>query len=220
MTPVQASEFLDPAKASARFAAWFAEEHARRPRITRLLDEYCELLVDLGIPLDRVSVHTQVLHPELVASGCLWLSDTHASVETGFVHGTNQTERYLVSPLRRVFEAGDSFTCPIDPSESQPAYPILADLAHQGFTEYSVFSMPFSTGLNHALACSTRAPGGFTQDAREAIAASVPFFAARLELGQTHRTARALLETYLGRHTGGEVLKGTIKRGDVQRVAP
>ncbi len=46
------------------------------------------------------------------------------------------------------------------------------------------------------------------------LVATVKVLARLLEVHTVRRTAKTLLDTYLGRHTGERVLRGLVKRGD------
>ena len=78
--------------------------------------------------------------------------------------------------------------------------------------------MPFSTGRINAIGFSTRIPDGFSETDIELIDDVLPALGAVLELRHLLRTARGLLDAYVGPRTGRKILNGTVKRGDGDEI--
>ena len=72
----------------------------------------------------------------------------------------------------------------------------------EGVTDYVAQPLDFINGEIHAASYTTRQQGGFTDAEMDALT----------------RTARNLLDAYLGHQSGEKVLKGQIQRGDGQDV--
>jgi adenylate cyclase len=64
-----------------------------------------------------------------------------------------------------------------------------------------------------AISLTTRRPEGFAERDIAAFESLLPAFAALIELIETRRTARLLLDTYVGPDAGSQVLAGDIQRG-------
>jgi adenylate cyclase len=199
-------------------ADWLVEMRRRRQRTTILFDGFCRCLLEMGIPVDRVTLHLPQLHPQIRARTYLWERESGGAVETGWQHGTETSSIYLDSPIRMVFETQEMIHCPIDPKADDQAFPVLTDLAARGYRDYAVFPLVFSEGLPNSLTIATFGEDGFSKADFTVMESAIPYLAVLLELNHVHRMARDLLATYLGRQTGGEVLNGTIKRGDVRRI--
>ncbi|MDA0703237.1 MAG: adenylate/guanylate cyclase domain-containing protein [Proteobacteria bacterium] len=101
----------------------------------------------------------------------------------------------------------------LEPPANLAEFPILADLAAEGLTDYVAHPIEFSAERRNAVTWATDRPGGFTADEVDLLADIVPILSTILEAQSTRRTAAALLDTYLGRDPGGRVLDGTIVRG-------
>ena len=97
-------------------------------------------------------------------------------------------------------------------------FAILDDLRRDGFTDYIVHAVPFADGSHKALSLATRRAGGFTDDEIALFAAMIPAVAFNLEVQALRRTARTLLDTYVGRQSGGRVLEGQIQRGSGETI--
>src|SRR5208283_2984351 len=98
------------------------------------------------------------------------------------------------------------------PAEQQE-FPILTELRRAGVTDYVVLPVPFSDGTNKALSLATTRAGEFSDDEIALFTAMTPAVAVNLEIQALRNMARTLLDTYVGRQSGGRVLAGQIRRG-------
>ena len=197
---------------------WLVEMRRKRQRATILFDGFCRRLLDLGLPVDRASLHLPQLHPQIRARTYVWERESGGAVETGWQHGTESSSIYLDSPIRVVFETRQTLHCPIEPEAQTYEFPVLRDLARRGYRDYVAFPIVFSEGMTNTLTVATFRKTGLDAQDMDVVETAIPYLAVLLELNHVYRTARDLLATYLGRQTGGEVLNGTIKRGDVRRI--
>ena len=72
----------------------------------------------------------------------------------------------------------------------------------------------FSDGRINAITIATDRQGGFATAELQCVAEVMPVLARLMEVHAVRRTAKTILETYLGRLTGERVLNGLIHRGD------
>lgn len=184
-------------------------------RTPLLYSQFCHGLRRLGIPLDRSNLHMPQLHPQILARSFLWLADSGGAIETGRRHGLETEKFYLDSPIRRIYEGASIIRRRIEDPEAPREFPILEDLAQQGYTDYCLLPLAFSTGGRpNALGFATKREGGLSALDMAFIDEVLPAFGAVLELRHQRQTAETLLTTYVGRSTGERVLSGAIKRGD------
>jgi adenylate cyclase len=194
---------------------WLLAERIGLAHSPELFSRFCERLGGTGVPLDRATIHIPQLHPQLRARSMLWTSDGAEVVETGRAHGIEIREDYLVSPVRRIFDGGPAIRRLIGAPDSVLDFPILEEVRAQGCTDYTIWPLPFSSGgLVNAISFATKRPGGFAEQDLATIEAALPAFGAVMEMAHLRRTARTLLETYLGPTSGERVLSGAVKRGD------
>src|SRR3546814_1189382 len=78
--------------------------------------------------------------------------------------------------------------------------------------------MRFSNGRINVLTLACERPGGFNTRELGWVHEALPILSRLLEVHALHRTARSLLDTYLGAHTGQRVLNGLVKRGDGEDI--
>ncbi len=190
---------------------WLMTEGLRITDAKSFLERFAACLTTAGVDVCRITTGVPVLHPQLFSTSALWR------------HGQGVTERrYRVdpsqdailanSPIRAAYE-GRSFRSRLTKPAEAEEFPILDELRRGGMTDYLVLPVPFSDGTNKALSLATARSGGFTDDEMALFAAMTPAVAVNLEIQALRAMARTLLDTYVGRQSGGRVLAGQIRRG-------
>jgi adenylate cyclase len=189
---------------------------SRRPRDV-LLDT-CRRTVAAGLPLSRVGVFVRTLHPNLLGRAFIWQADKGAVEMTEAGHDLLESEAFLKSPIRVVFNEHVEVrrrladpACPID-------FPILEELRRDGSTDFIAAPLRFVDGEVHAASFATRRPGGFRDDELAALRRLLAPFTRMVEIYGYMQKARNILDAYLGSSAGEKVLAGQIKRGDSQDI--
>ena len=180
---------------------------------TRYLSDYAESLMQVGIPVERISLHVRQLHPLFAARTLLWLKESRGTVNVDRAHGVQNTDMFLRSPVKPIYEGGQAIRRRLHDADCPFDYPVLEDLKAQGFTDYTIRPLHYTDRRAMAIGLSTKASGGFSDLHVAAIDETLPAFAAVLELHEQRRTARLLLDTYVGPNAGSRVLGGAIRRG-------
>ncbi len=217
-TPITGDPRLDTAAEAQSRAAplrdWLMDARLRGLRAPELFGEFCTALRAAGLPMARVTLHMPQLHPLLLARTLHWDSDENTAIEIDREHGVELTAGYLNSPLRVVYEDGKVIRRKLEDPDCPLDYPILDDLRCEGFSDYLIEPLPFSTQRMNAISFASRAPGGFSDLDIATLRRTLPVFGAVIEIRHVYRTSAQLMETYLGHRSGQRVLSGTIKRGD------
>jgi adenylate cyclase len=189
---------------------------SRRPRDV-LLDT-CRRTVAAGLPLSRVGVFVRTLHPNLLGRAFIWQADKGAVEITEAGHDLLESEAFLKSPIRVVFNEHVEVrrrladpACPID-------FPILEDLRRDGTTDFVAAPLRFVDGEVHAASFATRRPGGFRDEELAALRRLLAPFTRMVEIYGYMQKARNILDAYLGPSAGEKVLAGQIKRGDSEDI--
>lgn len=178
-----------------------------------LIGEFCRRMVAAGVPLARQTVGLGVLHPKYVFRSFYWHRDRAAVEVIEREHGTERSTAYLDSPVHRIVEGGeDLLRFVIEGRQAPWPHPILAELAEQGMTDYVLAALRFGGGNRHMASFATDRPGGFAAADFGVIELVLPALGAALEGMMLRRTARTVLDTYVGRRTGGHILDGGIRR--------
>lgn len=197
---------------------WLLAMRLRQNRITLLFDGFLRQLNNVGLPIDRSTLHLPQLHPQIRARTVLWEAEAGGAMEIPRVHGVEQSDLFLKSPVRLIFEGAPPIRrrlawpdCPLD-------FPITEELKRAGYTDYAARPLPFSTRYINTLTLASKRAEGFNDLDVATVEAAMPLFGVLLELRNVYRTAGTLMETYLGARSGRRVLAGTIQRGHVERI--
>ena len=213
-----AADPRSPAEVERRAApivAWLlGEERVKPSRMAALLDSYARCAVEAGLPLARMSLHVRQLHPQLAMRSLVWDLEAGGSVELGHKDSARNVELYLASPVKPIFEGGPGIRRRLADADCPLDFPILRDLKERGLTDYVIRPLIFWGGQSNAISIATGDAGRFTDLDIAVLDATLPAFAAVLELQHLQRTARDLLSTYVGRNAGERVFNGAIRRGE------
>jgi adenylate cyclase len=179
---------------------------------SRFLEAFALRLRDSGIDVSRVTTGVPMLHPLIYSFSNRWELGT-GTYERLFRADADALRNLENSPIKIVYAGSGPVRCrPMAPS-TDCKFPILADLRRDGVTDYIAFPLPFADGSSKALTLATTRAGGFTEAEIAVFDAMIPAFSFNVEVQALRRTARTLLDTYVGRQSGSRVLDGQIRRG-------
>lgn len=212
-------------KSFAEIALWIIEAGNQGRSERGLTRGLATRLVKAGIPIDRVTMGSEVLDPIFRSRNYTWTPE--ADVEHGrFEHGLRLDRAYLNSPFKYVLENHlTSFRVRLaDPFADQ--FPILVDLRGRGLVDYYVRVSQFGeSGRTNDVSIdgmlstfSTRRPEGFTDEDIAFIDAILPAFALAFHARLTERILGRTLSTYLGKMPAERVLQGNILRGETETL--
>ncbi len=201
-------------RAAPIVAALMEDERRAAARMAPLFGSYMERLRDAGLPVTRGSLHIRQLHPQLAARSLVWTQETGETTELGHAYSIQSQENYLASPIRAIRDGGGPIRRRLERAGRAVEFPILEELESRGYTDYTMRPLVFSGGNRNAISLAADRPGGFSDPDLAVLDATLPAFAAVAELQQLRRTARDLLNTYVGPNTGERIFSGAVKRGD------
>lgn len=182
----------------------------------QLMADLGDRLVAAGLPLWRVGVFVQTLHPEIFGRNFIWRPGQEVTVGSA-PYGIQDSEEFLASPLRRLYNEGQEVRYRLDAPESR-AFPFFDDMRAEGVTDYIAIPLHFLDGAIHGSSWTTRHPQGFTDDAIHALRVVVPPLTRLVEVIGLRRIASTLLDTYVGSRAGGRILAGQIRRGHAESM--
>lgn len=182
-----------------------------------ILNGLCSRLVQEGLPIDRAAVFVKTLHPTVMGRRFLWERD--GEVETSEApYDVLLTTDYRQSPAAYVINTGEPIRCRLAQGDDRRDFQILHDLACEGFTDYAIEPLTFTTGDHHAVSWTTRRTGGFADADYAALGAVTAPLARIAEIYALRRIAGNLLNAYIGRDAGERILSGSIRRGDIDPI--
>ncbi|MBT6277775.1 MAG: adenylate/guanylate cyclase domain-containing protein [Chromatiales bacterium] len=182
----------------------------------KLVGEIFDRLVVAGMPLNRVSVFMRTLHPQYFGFVIRW-DEGQTSLLRG-EYRVLDTDEYLDSPMHRILQGERVIRRPLHRADCPRDFPVLDDLAEEGFTDYVLAELVFSTGVRNGVSLSSRHKSGFSDHDIAEVQTLLHLFALIMENHTNRGIAVNLLDTYLGTISDNRVLDGKVRRGDGDRI--
>jgi len=199
-----------------QIARWILGEGPHIDSDVELFDELCWRLLGDGVPLWRATLYMGTLHPLIRGVGVRWLRELKIIEDFRILHGSEQTDEYLRSPIRATIERGTPFRRGLIEEEHQ--YPLLAKLRTKGATDYFALALNRTFRRFPVVTWSTDRPGGFSDADIAALEDINPALAAIIDTRTVRRISANLLDTYFGAQAGRRILAGQIRRAEGERL--
>jgi adenylate cyclase len=205
---------------------WLVDQALSEPDIVAMFEGLCHRLHAVGVPVARARLTWPTLHPLFQAETILWSRGKETEFEQ-FRHQETESEAWLRSPMKYMFDNDVSILRrKLEGTDKILDFPILAEIAEQGMTDYLIIRTALSVKNQYAatgqigilVTWAADRPGGFTNEELEALQKIQRRFAVACKTVIQARIARNITETYLGKEAGGRVLAGSIRRGDGQET--
>jgi adenylate cyclase len=206
-----------PARDIRAVADWLIDGARSAPLPQDVLAQMCERLVACGVPLWRVAVFVRTLHPQVMGRRFVWRPGAEVEISEAPFE-VIETAEYRDSTITRVYRTGKAIRRNLADPDYVVDFPVLADLRAQGVTDYLALPLIFTDGAVHAVTCTTREQGGFTDAQIAGLEAIMTPLARVAEIWAWRRTASTLLDTYVGHDAGERILAGHIRRGDIEEI--
>ncbi|MFT5487116.1 MAG: adenylate cyclase [Paracoccaceae bacterium] len=210
---------------------WILEQGLREATCDEIVQGMGRRLLAGGIPLYRLSVGSMILHPVFGAMSSIWDADNDQIQTNMAPRELLATEEFQTAPFFHLpSQKISSLRQRLDQGPADPEFPIYDQLRAAGVTEYLAFSHSYGrtnevkwadlpAGMEGIqVAYATRRIGGFAEHEVDYLNALSFPLALALKTRTTHDLSNALLDTYLGRYSGGHVLDGLIERGDGRSI--
>ena len=178
-----------------------------------IIDGICSALVAAGLPIDRFALFIYTLDPNIVGRRFTWTPDKGTMVSEGKM-GLFSTDEYTVNPLPTVIAKQISIRRRLTDPQCPRDYKIVDELIADGFTDYLVQPLIYTTGETNAASWSSKAPAGFSDEAVDVLFRVNKPLARLTETYLLRLNAATILSAYTGRNSGDQILKGMVHRGD------
>jgi adenylate cyclase len=196
---------------------WLLRDATREKDMLELLESFIWRLVGAGVPLERVSLHVGTLHPQLIGFAWNWNKADGLCDEVKVAAAATESSSYRSNPLYRVFEFGEEIVRRPQTPSAIAEFPIMAELADGGITEY--VALPLSgSGYRNAITLATKRREGFSVSEIEQLKHVLNLFALLVERYSALRISENALRAYLGASAAVQVLGGSIKRGSGEAI--
>jgi adenylate cyclase len=201
---------------------WLMQQALHEPSIEEVVRGTALRVDAAGIPLLRLHISFNLLHPLYQAMGLTWQRGDELKVDHFPYRDPSTNAPWQSSPFVPMIRQGlGALRRRLVGPEAQLDFPILKDLAAEGATDYFAFAVAFGDaaagrGVTNGLVGSwvTDRPGGFTDSDIRALIRVQRRLAVACRMNIRGALADNVVKTYLGRDAGRRVLSGQIKRGD------
>jgi adenylate cyclase len=198
-------------------AEWLIDGGRSASEADEVLAELCARLTSCGIPLWRVAVFVQTLHPQIMGRAFFWRPEHGVEVNDAS-YSMLESDDFRDSPVAEVHAAVRTLRWRLSDPDCPLHFRLLRRLREEGATDYLAAPLIFTDGAVHVASWTTRQPGGFTPDQLAGIEAIIRPLARVAEVRALRRTAANLLDTYVGNHAGARILAGHIRLGDTEAI--
>lgn len=192
---------------------WLLGDALLENDILALFEALCWRLAVAGLGVDRASLHTGTLDPQVIGYGWNWSRLDGFCDEIRVAPEAVDHDSYRQTPLRRVIEGGERFRASLADPATLSTYPFLRDLSAQGLTDYVAVPIGEGRGRHEAMTAATLRPGGFAPEALGTLARLTRIFALHVARHIALRVSADVVRTYLGEEPGRRILDGSIRRG-------
>jgi adenylate cyclase len=216
------------------FQVWGIREGLRGTEPKVLFADLCRRLVAVQVPVWRAFAGLRTLHPQWAGHGYTWWRDGTDVEPQQFPRGEHYEQLisssvfgYLRRNATAIAPGGDPCAClrrRLVGSEARPDFPLLAELAADGGTDYFAGLVrpggeEASYGGGIGLSFATDRPHGFSDDDLSILTSVLPVTALAMTTYAGHAIASGLLSAYLGHDAGRRVRKGAVERGSVETIS-
>jgi adenylate cyclase len=210
----------------AKLASWLAKVGLEGRTETLLVEGFCQRAVAAGLPLARLIVFIDTLHPIHEGRAFRWEREKPEATLTEYGRSTEgeAAERWRTSPWFHILADGESMMRWRIAPEGDVQFPMFSELRTASITDFVATVNRFADdGAIGEMDCfysawMTDRAGGFADGEIAALKRLTPFLGLAIKSASLARIAETLVETYLGRDAGRRVLQGRIARGVADRI--
>lgn len=175
-------------------------------------------LSDSPLRAARLFVSMRALHPVFRARTYLWEQDIGHVRTTEWRHGLENRPGYYDSPDHLVHRTGSELRVRRPGMSCEHACDLYGMLRAQGYTDYLIVPLRLGGGTINTLSIATREPDGFRDRDLNWFRESAALFTIILERHAALEALDAVLDAYLGRGVGQQILRGQIRAGDGELI--
>jgi adenylate cyclase len=187
------------------------------PTPAAFIEKLMNRALQAGIPLWRVYIGLQLIHPQMQAMGFMWRRGEKVQ-QIARAYGIQFTPSYIGSPMQEVREQGRPVRYRMN-DVGEDHHVTLRDVKADGGTDY--FATPMSIrrdGPAPVVTFATDSRTGFSDDDITDLSRLVDMMGAVIEMHIERSIAETVANTYLGRQIGQRILNGAIRRGEGEEI--
>ncbi|WP_169546055.1 adenylate/guanylate cyclase domain-containing protein [Sneathiella aquimaris] len=197
---------------------WLLTEGRLIPEVLDFIEQLCERINQSGISLSRLRIGVRTIHPQNDIWAYTWTDEDKKAKIWGAAHGIRSTDSYFGSPAEYVHSQNKPFRKTLTDLDPDKDHPVLFEQRDAGQTDYIMFPMPFMDRSKALISYVTADPAGFSNENLTELGRLIDYIAPIMEIHSTREVAITLLNTYLGRRSGKQVMNGQIQRGTGETI--
>jgi len=187
------------------------------PTPTAFIEKLMKHVLQAGIPVWRVYIGLQLIHPQLQAMGYMWKRGEPVQA-IARAWGIQFTPSYIGSPVQEAREQGRSVRHKLA-GLSEHDHIVLHELKAAGATDYYVLPMHIRReGPLPVVSFATDSRSGFSDEDIDDLTRLVDMMGAVVEMHIERNVAEVVANTYLGPVVGERILHGAIRRGEGEEI--
>ncbi|MEM9223166.1 MAG: adenylate/guanylate cyclase domain-containing protein [Pseudomonadota bacterium] len=179
-----------------------------------------------GLSVDRLLIGWRLLNPLYSSHTILWTPEEGIASELFRHSEAVNNPNYESSPIKAVLLSSEmSIRRRLSGANAPFDFPMLEDLAEQGFTDYYIVKVGFGAeiseeipGTGVIISFVSKQDGGFTDDEISALDRLKHMLGIAARVAMEVEMRETLARTYLGRSAAEKVLGGQILRGEGEAI--
>lgn len=199
-------------------ASALAQAALKSPKTEAFIEAAGRALSTSPLRAARLFVSMRALHPAFRARTYLWKQDTGRVHTIEWPHGLENRPGYYDSPDHLVHTTGTELRVRRPGASGKHTCDLYETLQADGYTDYLIVPLHLGDGTINTLSIATREPQGFRDSDLDWFREAVPLFSVILERHAALEALDAVLDTYLGRSVGEQILRGRIRAGDGELI--
>jgi adenylate cyclase len=195
---------------------WLAGDECYTLDGARLATELGRRLRAIGLPLDHLGLYLRTLHPEIRSRTIAWTPDGPVQIHDR-QYGVELSPAFRDNPIRSVLETQKPLVLRVN-NWNEATWAHIDIFEGRQLVELVILPLRNADALPSAVSFATARNSGFTATERAAFVRIAPALRNACELRTLRSAEQALLDTYVGAATARRVLKGRIRRGEVETL--
>jgi adenylate cyclase len=184
----------------------------------QLLERLAQLLLEDGLPLVRLASWSPTRHPEVWGTQAIWTRGQGPHV-IARPRDTFGGPAYVGTPGQAMLEGPHFIHCALDVPTAELAYPVLAEIAALGASDYVMVPVEVEGPDVAWLAVAIERSNGFFESELAGIKDLAHRLSLHFQLAIAQHVTKSLLEVYLGANASRRVLAGDFQRGTGSTVS-
>lgn len=207
---------------------WLLRQAFEDKPLSTVVQQLGQRLSRGGVAVCRISVAELVLHPNLGGVAYTWDADTNTCQFQQHTRGDVTAADNAANPFFKLAsEEVDFVRYRLDQIKEEERSPILDRLRRSGVTDYVGFLQSYNrsqsrltwAGLPSSVdgvmvAFATKRLSGFTEQEISQLKKLTLYLSNATKISTSNLLSASVLETYLGKISGQNILAGSVQRGD------